>query len=93
MLAIRSKRALTRRAPSTKYEEISYNLVVGESHSFLPPAGLLSLSFETLSLSNDYWPCVAAFAVGTAIVTESGCVHTTLPLVKSKRFMVILSLP
>jgi hypothetical protein len=51
VLAIRSKRALTRRAPSTKYEEISYNLVVGESHSFLPPAGLLSLSFETLSLS------------------------------------------
>jgi hypothetical protein len=40
-----------------------------------------------------YLPCAAAFAAGTEIATESGCVQTAVPLVRSRRRMVILRLP
>jgi hypothetical protein len=40
-----------------------------------------------------YWPCVTAFAACTEIATESGCVQTAAPLVKSRRCIVILRLP
>ena len=42
--------------------------------------------------ATDYRPFATAFADGTEIVTESGCVHTGVPLVKSKRFIVIFGL-
>src|ERR1035437_4765975 len=38
-------------------------------------------------------PCAADFAAGTEIATESDCVQTAVPLVKSRRCMVILRLP
>jgi len=34
-----------------------------------------------------------AFAVGTEIATKSGSVQTALPLVMSRRYMVIFRLP
>lgn len=40
-----------------------------------------------------YLPCAPVFAAGTEIATESGCVQAAVPLVKSRRCMVILRLP
>ena len=39
-----------------------------------------------------YLPGAPAFAAGIEMATESGCVQTAVPLVKSRRCMVIFSL-
>ena len=48
---------------------------------------------ESMWCSTMPAPDAPAFAAGTEMVTESGCVQTGVPLVKSRRCMVIFSLP